>query len=231
MVKKGGSVKRKEKKVTLKELQELALKKRDCLIMRNYRRLSTRITFHLVKTSLLPWHVTLLSIAFGFISAGFFLLGEYSYILAGALFIQLSYLFDCVDGEIARAKKNGSNWGRWLDQNGDFATAFAVYGAAAAGLFFQTQDANVLLVGIAALFNISMVMFTTATKKGLFDPKKTNPSVKLSKKYYIGGQSLLVTAITLGAIFNQMLLVLWFFATFGLLAWLKVVYGTWKQES
>ena len=44
-------------------------------------------------------------------------------------------------------------------------------------------------------------------------------------------QSLLVTAITLGAIFNQMLAVLVFFAVLGLPAWLKLGWNTWKQEA
>jgi len=46
----------------------------------------------------------------------FFLLNP----ILGILFIQLSYLFDCVDGEIARYKKQESTIGKYLDTVGHF---------------------------------------------------------------------------------------------------------------
>ena len=47
---------------------QTGLKKRDCLIMRNYRRISTQITKQLIKTNILPWHVTIIYIIIGFIA-------------------------------------------------------------------------------------------------------------------------------------------------------------------
>lgn len=97
------------------------------------------------KTKLSPNALTIIGIAFGLLSAAFFMLGSPAAVLIGCAFYQASYLIDCLDGEVARIVKKTSNFGIWLDIGLNYAQALSflgiVYGllkespAAAAALY------------------------------------------------------------------------------------------------
>ena len=62
-----------------------------------------------------PDQITYLSIFIGLVSAYFFSSGTMqSFFLAGVL-LEMVMILDCVDGQLARAKKCVSDWGRLLD--------------------------------------------------------------------------------------------------------------------
>jgi len=70
---------------------------------------------------------------------------------AGAL-LQLAYVVDCVDGQLARTKGQTSPAGALLDFMLDEVKAFLVLGSAAVRLYLQQGDATFLLIGIGGLF-------------------------------------------------------------------------------
>jgi len=128
------------------------------------RRISQRVTPWLVPLRVTPNQVTLLSLAAGLIGAWHFREGTAGAWLAGALWLQLSYVLDNCDGELARLTGRSSGFGSWLDTISDCVihTAFFFWLGvgvarshtgplwiwlgvlAAAGVFLAGGDAKVL---------------------------------------------------------------------------------------
>jgi phosphatidylglycerophosphate synthase len=69
----------------------------------------------LVKTPITPDQVTYTSILFGLASAFAFSQGTTLSIIVAGLFLEVTLVLDCADGQLARAKKCASDWGRFLD--------------------------------------------------------------------------------------------------------------------
>jgi len=74
---------------------------------------STIITYLIAnKTNLTPNQVTLLSLIFAIISGVFF---YFHFNILGAIFFQISYIFDIVDGALARVTRQTSKFGEFFD--------------------------------------------------------------------------------------------------------------------
>ncbi len=73
-------------------------------------------------------------------------------LIVAGLLLQLAYVIDCVDGQLARLKSMASPVGALLDFMLDEVKAFMVIAAAATRLYLQTSDPRWLLGGIAGLF-------------------------------------------------------------------------------
>lgn len=67
------------------------------------------------RTRITPNAITLWGVICGLVSAVCFMSGTIATFLLGIFFYQLSYFFDCVDGEMARITKKMSPAGIWLD--------------------------------------------------------------------------------------------------------------------
>lgn len=107
-------------------------------------------------TSITPNAVTSISLILAMSSVFFFLRGDYHSCIVGALLYYLSYVFDCVDGAIARLKRNGSTFGKIYDSYGDcFKTAFISFGLFY-GQFRISFNVYYLLAG--HMFTITMLL-------------------------------------------------------------------------
>ena len=73
-------------------------------------------------------------------------------LVVAGLLLQLAYVIDCVDGQLARIKSMASPVGALLDFMLDEVKAFLVIGSAATRLFLQSQDPKWLLIGLGGLF-------------------------------------------------------------------------------
>src|SRR3989344_5347256 len=103
-------------KPTYREIKRYSSKKRDDIFMYLYRILLTfHITKYLVRTNITPTTLTIISFILSLIAATFFLFGEYGYLIWGVILMQLSFILDCVDGEVARFKGLVSDFGAWFD--------------------------------------------------------------------------------------------------------------------
>lgn len=81
----------------------------------------------LYPTSVTPNQVSLMSIIVGMMSGYFFSRGDVtSYFIAGGLYF-FCLVLDCVDGMIARLKKNGTPVGRIIDGFADYIVGISVY--------------------------------------------------------------------------------------------------------
>jgi phosphatidylglycerophosphate synthase len=83
----------------------------------------------LKNTFVTPNQVTYLSVLVGFASGYSFSQGTWFASAIGGLLLELTLVLDCVDGQLARAKKMASDWGRLIDGiAGYFAYLAVVFG-------------------------------------------------------------------------------------------------------
>jgi phosphatidylglycerophosphate synthase len=103
-------------------------------------------------TPITPNQVSFLAIAIAAASCGV-LLGWRTHmgLITAGLGLQLAYVVDCVDGQLARVKQQSSPVGALLDFMLDEVKAFLVLGSAAARLYLTSGEARYLLVGIGGL--------------------------------------------------------------------------------
>lgn len=97
------------------------------------RRISAKLSSVLIKMPLTPNHVTTLSMGAGLWAGYFFSSGRRSGMLLGAAFLQLSFILDNCDGDIARAKSLQSRFGMWYDFTADLMVDFALWSGLALG--------------------------------------------------------------------------------------------------
>ncbi|MEV1019634.1 CDP-alcohol phosphatidyltransferase family protein [Streptomyces sp. NPDC050264] len=102
------------------------------------REISLRIDRHLVNTKVTPNQLTYLMTVCGVLAAPALLLPGIWGAVLGVVAVQLYLLLDCVDGEIARWRKQYSLAGVWMDRVGAYLTDAAVlvgFGLRAADLW------------------------------------------------------------------------------------------------
>lgn len=101
---------------------------RDGYLDRYFNRyLSRPITVLLARTPVTPNQVTILSGLIGIAAGGLIARGGHWDAVVGALVLQLSAVFDDVDGELARLTQQFSEWGEMLDNSMDTVTHLAVF--------------------------------------------------------------------------------------------------------
>lgn len=85
------------------------------------------------RRSITPNQVTLLSLLIGLVAAGAFAVGSDPALVIGAVALQVSFTFDCVDGQLARYTRRFSPLGAWMDSMFDRAKEYAVFAGLAHG--------------------------------------------------------------------------------------------------
>ncbi|WP_165840076.1 CDP-alcohol phosphatidyltransferase family protein [Motiliproteus coralliicola] len=106
--------------MTIKELRAVcqpAYKQKIDPLMEWYllRPFSIYFTWFFVRLGVGPNWVTLMGMLLGCAGSGLLMLGQVGWGVAGAVLIWLGFLFDCVDGEVARYSGKGSLRGTYLD--------------------------------------------------------------------------------------------------------------------
>jgi hypothetical protein len=82
---------------------------------------------------LTPNQITVLSLCVGVLAALGFAKGERWSLVAGAVLLQVAFMLDCVDGQLARYTRNFSRFGAWLDSVFDRGKEYLVYAGLAIG--------------------------------------------------------------------------------------------------
>ncbi|QSB05784.1 CDP-alcohol phosphatidyltransferase family protein [Natronoglycomyces albus] len=107
------------------------------------------------KLKLQPTLITWVSILFAAAAAGLYATMADSasptiwFIVAGTL-VYFSFVFDCVDGQLARYTQNFSSFGGWLDMIADRSKEYAIYAGLAAGATATGVD-NAWLIALTAM--------------------------------------------------------------------------------
>ena len=97
-----------------------------------------------------PNALTVASLSVGVAAASSFAVGTRASLIAGAALLQLSFVLDCVDGQLARYTRTSSTLGAWLDAVFDRLKEYLVYGGLAVGATRGFDD-DVWLLAAAAL--------------------------------------------------------------------------------
>ncbi|HKN95147.1 MAG TPA: CDP-alcohol phosphatidyltransferase family protein, partial [Thermoleophilaceae bacterium] len=85
------------------------------------------------RIGLTPNQITVLSMFLGLLAAAGFATGHRWGLIAGALLLQVAFMFDCVDGQLARYTRTFSRFGAWLDSVFDRGKEYLVYAGLAIG--------------------------------------------------------------------------------------------------
>ncbi len=165
------------------------------------RPLSLRISRRLVKYPVTPNQISLFSFLCSMLGAGLFAFGGYPGLLLGGLLAQFGSVIDGCDGEVARLKFQGSDYGGWFDAVLDrYADAFLLF-----GLTWHAYSANpgplMLFIGLAIIGSF-MLSYTADKYDRLMRDRIIHGKVPRL------GRDVRVFLIFLGAIFNQVPLTL-----------------------
>ena len=139
--------------------------------------ISLLLTWILIKTRVSPNQVTAASILFGF---GCGICFAFGYFLLGSLFLFISHVLDCTDGNLARAKSQFSPIGKWLDMIGDrIGEAIVFIGVA---FYFIIKGASeywsLLAMGDAILLSIYYYSVDIGLTMGLARPMQNIGGMK-----------------------------------------------------
>lgn len=121
------------------------------------------IVYLLRGTPITPNQVTFLSAAVAAGAAAMLIaLPGHGWLIAAALVFELSFVLDCVDGQLARLRKTASPVGHLLDFLMDELKALFMFGAVAVRLWRETGDERMLVVGLAGLFCLAAGLSLTS---------------------------------------------------------------------
>jgi len=165
------------------------------------RRLSIKISVYLAQYNVSPNLLTLASFILAVLSGIFFFFGGYQNILIGGIMAQLASILDGCDGEIARLKFKGSDFGKWLDRVLDrYADGFIILGMTHA-LWLSTKNEYVWLIGFLVLIGTYLNTYTAGIYDDLIHKKLINNTFRI-------GRDLRLFIIFVGSLFNQVFLVM-----------------------
>jgi CDP-L-myo-inositol myo-inositolphosphotransferase len=129
--------------------------------------------------------------------------GGYVTLLSGAVLAQIASIIDGCDGEIARLKYQSTAFGGWFDAVLDrYADAFLLFGLTC-HIYFLNDSFLYIIVGFFALIGTFMNSYT-ADKYDTLMKKRLGPK----DHYFRIGRDVRILIIFLGALINQILLVL-----------------------
>jgi phosphatidylglycerophosphate synthase len=131
------------------------------------REISLRITRHLAGARVTPNQLTYLMILAGFLGGAALLVPGWAGAVLAALLIQVYLLLDCVDGELARWRRQTSITGVYLDRVGHYLAEAALLvgaGLRAADLFTREGEAaawNWAFIGAVAALGAILIKAET----------------------------------------------------------------------
>jgi phosphatidylglycerophosphate synthase len=115
------------------------------------RKISRIFTRLLINTRVTPNQVTLIAMGWGLVAAAFASVGGYvAGLIAGFCFWN-NLTFDCVDGEMARLRLEGSHLGEWLDTLADDISTFGLCCGIGVGLWREGRGDLWLALGVGGL--------------------------------------------------------------------------------
>jgi phosphatidylglycerophosphate synthase len=100
---------------------------------------------------LTPNRISLIAFAFGMLAAVCFAQADRGWLIAGAALYYISFLWDCVDGKIARLNTTGTIFGVWLDFILDQVRIIICVSALFGAQYLATRNVAYLVLGAGVL--------------------------------------------------------------------------------
>jgi len=183
----------------------------------------------LLKTSITPNQISMLSIVPVIISLFFLIKGGYKGTIIGSILALIYLLLDAIDGQLAREKNLKSKLGQWLDGIIGYVSIPFMILAASIGL----KENSLLIVGsIAALcfpIQFTIIYFFNSEIKNSNQRVELPLPTKWNNIRYIYGQALFIPILLVSAIINKTNWTIWFYATFGHLFWMMILFIQYKD--
>ena len=181
------------------------------------------ISIFLIKyTKMTPNQASLLSLFFALMGGFFFIKGGYQNQLIGAGFAFLYNIFDMIDGRIARARRESTLYGKWLDAMIDF----VVFPYLIFTLAFGMGTYLAAVVGMLAIVSYQTHYLIVHFYKSEIQGNRNE--IELPGKFewlrYIYGSNIFYVFLPIALIFNAPMYVLLFWAIFGNLYWFLIIY-------
>jgi len=151
----------KEIKPTIKNLRKVIGRPNEIDPYAKYfiRPISIWFTWFFVRTPLSANHVTIIQEIFGIIGAVLFAYGKF---VLGAISLQIGFIMDNSDGEVARWKNQQSESGKFLDLIGHMIIIPFFFFGLGLGLYLQQGEIITLIMGfLAGLFSLKLEKFIT----------------------------------------------------------------------
>ncbi|MFI0861668.1 CDP-alcohol phosphatidyltransferase family protein [Streptomyces smyrnaeus] len=137
----------------LSEVRRITQKKRDAwwtvLLVDPVATPLVRLT---ARTRITPNQITWGALLLGLGSAACFAMGDWRWLVAGAVVYHLSFILDCMDGKTARLTGTGSVFGAWLDYIFDRVRVMFCAVALMAGQYQRTEDIRYVWLAAAVIF-------------------------------------------------------------------------------
>ncbi len=178
-------------------------KTRDGPVARHLNRPVSRwFSRYLVRTSVTPNQISLLSWILSCVAAGLMAVSGYPALAAGGALAQLASVVDGCDGDIARLKHSQSEFGGWFDAVLDrYADAVLLFGLMWHE-FAATGTSLSVLLGFAAIVGSFLNSYTADKYDGLMAQRLQGAS------YFRLGRDVRVFVIFIGALLNLPLVTL-----------------------
>lgn len=145
------------------------------------------LVYALKATPITPNQITFASLAVcAAAGAMFVLLSGHVWVVAAALVFELSFVLDCVDGQLARIRGTSSILGHLLDFLMDEIKAMLLYGCVGVHLWQQTHDERLLVVALAGMFclasGIALTSFMRRPEYGAPPPTSDGQPAVMTKR-------------------------------------------------
>jgi phosphatidylglycerophosphate synthase len=167
------------------------------------RKISGFITGFLVRTSVTPNQVTVISLIYGLIAAVIFSFGGHTHTITAGLIFFLCIVFDQCDGEVARIKNMETEFGRSFDIIVDSIVSAAIVAGITFALYKASGSGFHIIIGLLAIIGISISIFL-ATYLGKENKTDTGTQEMLDK---LNNKDFFYIIMLASVIFNQMI---WF---------------------
>jgi phosphatidylglycerophosphate synthase len=103
-------------------------------------------------TRVTPNQITWAALLLGLGAAACFAQGEWQWLVIGAVIYHVSFIFDCMDGKLARLTGKGSEFGGWLDYIFDRIRVLICAVALMGGQYEQTGNVAFVWLAVAVVF-------------------------------------------------------------------------------
>ncbi|MET9247223.1 CDP-alcohol phosphatidyltransferase family protein [Nonomuraea sp. NPDC003709] len=103
------------------------------------------------RRGLTPNQVTLISITLGVAAAACFATGDRPWMVLGGVLIYFAFVFDCVDGQVARYARKFGVLGAWLDATFDRFKEYVVFAGLAVGWVVSGNSDDIWILALAAI--------------------------------------------------------------------------------
>jgi len=127
-----------------------------------YYTFSLRLVYIIRNTRISPNALTLSSLVLVLAGCVAYALGSPIAVVVGLVLIQISYVFDCADGQLARYRQQYAPIGGWLDQTADRIKEFTIFFSLAYGytrVHSNSHNTDIWMWAMFALFTLYLLEY------------------------------------------------------------------------